>query len=171
MPQPYFLGFQKPVEIPELVTQDLLLYLDDKYGMKSATVEEFTNNYKDVLTTLDVTPEMLNKPLNRDLSGGENKRLELLQMYVMKPKLVLLDEIDTGLDIDMLISIGTFLDEYIVKYKPTVVIVTHNLAFLKYFHVKHVVVLDAGRIVADTDGSVITALESKGFAGVFPSLN
>lgn len=170
VPKPMFLGFQKPVEIPELTTIQLLMYLDHEFGYKSNTGEEFITNYYDILQYLDITEDMLTGPLNKNVSGGENKRLELLQMYIIKPKLVLLDEIDTGLDLDMLIKMGNFIKDYIQSNNPTVVIITHNLSFLKYFKIHRVIVLDKGEVLADKSATLIKELESKGFVGTFPQL-
>src|SRR5688572_7792275 len=130
MQEPIFVGFQRPVEIPELLTERFLIYLDNQFGLKSETPEELWHNYKDLFNRLEIAEEMLKQPLNRNLSGGENKRLELVQMAIIKPKTVLLDEIDTGLDLDMLVTIGDFLSDYHKQYKPTMLVVTHNLTFL-----------------------------------------
>lgn len=170
IPKPLFLGFQKPVEIPEIITIKLMLHLDQQYGLKCATINEFIVEYDEVLTELAITRDMLEQPLNKNVSGGENKRLELLQMYIVKPKLLLLDEIDTGIDLDMLITIGKFIKQFIEKYKPTVIIVTHNLSFLQYFKVDKVVVLDKGIVIAERKKDLIEELSTKGFMGTFPMI-
>jgi Fe-S cluster assembly ATP-binding protein len=167
---PLFLGFQKPVEIPEILTGDFLLYLDNQFGHKSESLDEFILHYGDVLKRLHITESMFSRPLNRDVSGGENKRLELLQMYIIQPKFIMLDEIDTGLDLDMLVQLGGFLKDYIEEHNPIVLVVTHNLSFLKYFPVKRVIVLNAGEIIADKGPALIKELEAKGFIGTFPNL-
>lgn len=158
---PLFVGFQKPVEIPELTTMKLLLYLS-----QLTTPQEFIEKYAGVLTALDLSEDMLDRKLNIGLSGGENKRVELLQMYVINPKVLLLDEIDTGLDIDALIKMGNFLQGWIEEHKPTVIVATHNLQFLHYFGVTKVIILKDGAIALQGDKSLIKKLERQGFAGL-----
>lgn len=163
---PYFLGFQKPVEVPEIRTIDLLLYLDHTYGQKLEDTDQFYAFYQPILTELQLTPEMLERPLNIGLSGGENKRTELLQMYVINPQLVMFDEIDTGLDIDAIIAMGKFIQKWKQEHKATFVVVTHNLEFLKYFEPKKIVVLKDGTIDMQGDKSLLGKLKTHGFAGL-----
>lgn len=164
MAEPVFLGFQKPVEVPEITTINFLLYLDNTYGLKSKDKAELFSNYKSIMDQLEITELMLEQPLNKNVSGGENKRIELFQMYIIKPKTILLDEIDTGLDLDMLIIVGDFLEKYIAQNKATVVVVTHNLSFLKYFKIDKVIVLDKGEVIRTEKASFIKQLQDKGFA-------
>lgn len=163
---PYFLGFQKPVEVPEIRTIDLLLYLDNTYGQKLADSNQFYSFYQPVLSALQLTPEMLERPLNIGLSGGENKRTELLQMYVINPQLVMFDEIDTGLDIDAIIAVGKFIQTWKQEHNATFVVVTHNLEFLKYFEPRKIVVLKGGTIDAQGDKSLLNKLKAHGFSGL-----
>jgi len=164
---PYFLGFQKPVEVPEIRTIDLLLYLSQTHGIhKCDTPEEFYSCYGEEMQALQLTPDMLERPLNTGLSGGENKRTELLQMVVMQPQLVMFDEIDTGLDIDMIVLLGKFVKQWKEARRVTFVVVTHNLEFLKYFDVKKIVVLKDGRISVEGDKSLLTKIKAGGFNAV-----
>lgn len=164
--QPVFLGFQKPVEIPELITINLLTYLHQVRTTEQITKEQFYHQYKDVLTELDLDYAMLERPLNTQVSGGENKRIEMLQMYVLQPKTLLLDEIDTGLDLDAQIQVGLFIQKYIKEFKPTVMVVTHNMSFLKYFPAVKAIVLAEGKIIKEGKSELIRQIEQKGFASI-----
>lgn len=161
--EPVFVGFQKPVEVPEIRYIDLLLFLDRKYGQNSDTVDMFCLNYTEQITALQLTRDMLERPLNTDVSGGENKRIEILQMLVMKPRTLLLDEIDTGLDLDALILIGKMLGDYIRVHKPTVIIVTHNINFLKHFPIDWVIVLRDGKSFIEGKKPLLDKIEKLGF--------
>jgi Fe-S cluster assembly ATP-binding protein len=115
---------------------------------------------------LDLTSDLLTRPLNSEVSGGENKRIELLQMAVINPKTLLLDEVDTGLDLDNQILIGNFLAKYIKVHAPAVIIVTHNMKFLSYFNCNHVVVLADGQVTCTGGKPLIKKIETKGFNGL-----
>lgn len=160
---PIFMGFQKPVEIPELNTVALLLHLQFLSTGEKISASEFYQLHRGAIKELDLTEDMLNRPLNTQVSGGENKRIELLQMTVLQPKTVLLDEVDTGLDLDSQILIGNYLMSYIKIHKPAVVIVTHNLGFLNYFNVTKAVVLRDGVIIKEGTKSLIKEIENSGF--------
>jgi len=170
---PIFVGFQKPVEIPEMTALSLLLHLDKLSHPNDycETLETFTKRYENAIQALNITNDMLTGPLNRNISGGENKRLELLQMLVIKPQTILLDEIDTGLDLDSIILLAKLIKSYIDDHKPTVVIVTHNLIFLKQFDIHAVYILDNGRIATKGKSSLIKKLEMNGFDGVVEQVN
>jgi Fe-S cluster assembly ATP-binding protein len=163
---PLFVGFQKPVEIPELTAMQLLLYL-----AQPLTRLEFFDKHAAILSILELTEEMLDRKLNIGLSGGENKRLELLQMYIVNPKVLLLDEIDTGLDIDALVKMGNFLQQWIAEHNPTILVATHNLQFLHYFGVTKVIILKDGAIALQGDKSLIKKLERQGFSGIINQNN
>jgi Fe-S cluster assembly ATP-binding protein len=163
---PVFLGFQKPIEIPELLTINLLVYLHKVRTGVANTIEQFYEIYEDILKELSLDAGMLEKPLNTQVSGGENKRIEMLQMFVLQPKTLLLDEIDTGLDLDAQIQIGKFIQKYIKQFKPTVLVVTHNMSFLKYFSITKAIVLADGKIVAEGKSELIRRIEQKGFAAL-----
>ena len=162
--EPVFMGFQKPVEVPEVTTIDLLCYLHFVSTQVQIDKEQFYSEYKDTLAELEIDSSMLERPLNTQLSGGENKRVELLQMTVVKPKTVLLDEIDTGLDLDAQIQVGNYLAKYVLKHKPAVIIVTHNMKFLNYFKITKAIVLTDGKISHIGNKSLIKQIEEKGFA-------
>lgn len=164
VPARLFVGFQRPTAIPELTAMKILLWLDRLYGANVETADKFVGIYGGVMEHLRITREMLEGKLNMEVSGGENKRIELLQMYVAGPELVLLDEIDTGLDVDSIIEIGTFIQEWASRRKPTIIVVTHNFQFLQYFDVTKVIVMKEGRIAAMGDKSLIRKLSKEGFA-------
>jgi len=162
-----FMSFQKPPEIPEITTKDLLLYLANTYDKPCESVEEFKKTYRSLLNELGFPVHVFDSALNKDLSGGENKKLELLCMHLMKPNLILLDEIDTGLDLDSVIELGNSLKAYCDLYSPTVVVVTHNMEFLKYFKLKKVVVFDNGKSVGEFPPTIVKQIKEQGFLKTF----
>lgn len=163
---PVFMGFQKPIEVPEIQTINLLIHLDFLSSNKRITAAEFYTKYAETLKELQLSSNMLERPLNIQVSGGENKRIEMLQMAVIQPKTLLLDEIDTGLDLDAQIMIGNFIANYIKEHKPATIVVTHNMGFLKYFNVTKAIVLLEGKIVAEGTSALIKQIEEKGFASI-----
>lgn len=163
---PVFMGFQKPVEVPEITTIALLQYLQFLATGEQLTEQEFYQLHRGAMNELELTPDMLIRPLNTEVSGGENKRIELLQMTVLQPKTLLLDEVDTGLDLDSQILIGKYISEYVKTFKPAVIIVTHNMKFLKYFKVSKAIVLAEGRISHIGGAPLIKQIEEYGFSSL-----
>jgi Fe-S cluster assembly ATP-binding protein len=166
MDAPVFMGFQKPVEVPEITTIELLLHLHLTATGEPVDSAQFYTLYSDTMTTLELDTGLLERPLNTGVSGGENKRIELLQMTVLKPKTLLLDEVDTGLDLDSQILIGNYLAGYIKKHKPAVVVVSHNMKFLSYFKCNQVVILADGHISQTGDKLLIKTIDRYGFSGL-----
>lgn len=164
--KPIFMGFQKPIEIPEIKTINLLLHLYFLRTGKRIIADEFYSEYAKEITQLQLSSDILERPLNTQVSGGENKRIEMLQMLVEQPKTILLDEIDTGLDLDAQILIGSIVQAYIKTHKPTVIVVTHNMGFLKYFYVTKAIVLAEGKIIAEGKSELIRQIEQKGFSSL-----
>lgn len=166
MDEPIFMGFQKPTEVPEILAINLLIHLHFLRTTEKLTKEQFYERYFDTIKALQLSGEMLERPLNVQISGGEAKRTELLQLLVIQPKTLLLDEIDTGLDLDAQILIGSVLKNYIRQFKPVVVVVTHNMSFLKYFKVTKAVVLGQGEVLCVGSSELIKQIEKEGFASV-----
>lgn len=167
LPERIFMTFQKPPEIPEMTVGQLLLYQANEYGMKCNDIEDFKSVYQHVISELEFPLHLLDAVLNKEMSGGENKKLELFSLYLVKPDLILLDEIDTGLDLDTMILIGKFLRNYVTCHKTTVLITTHNMEFLRYFDIDTVFVLEKGRLVGSYNSSIIENISANGFIKTF----
>lgn len=159
-----FLTFQTPYEFFEARTVDILTRIWNIRKETKGTPDEFVKAHKDLFELLDINNEMLGREFNVGFSGGERKRLEILQLLLVEPKLILLDEIDTGLDVDSVIAIGKTLAKYQKEKKATVIIVTHLSTFLKYLTPDKVHVMEDGVVIKTGDNSLATRITEEGYS-------
>jgi Fe-S cluster assembly ATP-binding protein len=163
-----FLAFQYPVEIPGVVTMQFLkvaLNAQRKArGESELSTPEFMRLVRDRAAKLRIDPEMLKRSVNVGFSGGEKKRAEILQMAVLEPALCVLDETDSGLDIDALRVVADGVNALRSPHRAMIVI-THYQRLLEYIVPDRVHVLSKGRIVKSGDKSLALELEEKGYAG------
>lgn len=161
-----FLGFQYPVEIPGVNNAYLLkAALNAKRkqaGEGEIDAYEFLKLAREKMALLDMDPKFLNRGVNEGFSGGEKKRNEILQMAVLEPKLAILDETDSGLDIDALKAVAQGVNA-LRSPDRAIVLVTHYQRLLDYITPDVVHVLSAGRIVHSGDKSLATELEDRGY--------
>jgi Fe-S cluster assembly ATP-binding protein len=161
-----FLGFQYPVEIPGVNNAYLLkAALNAKRmhaGLSEIDAFEFLKLAKEKMSLLDMDPKFLNRGVNEGFSGGEKKRNEILQMAILEPRLAVLDETDSGLDIDALRAVAAGVNA-LRSPDRAIVLVTHYQRLLDYIEPDFVHVLSAGRIVRSGDKSLALELEDKGY--------
>ena len=162
-----FLAFQYPIEIPGVATMQFLkVALNSQRkarGEKQLSTPDFMRLVKDKAAKLNVSPDMLKRPVNVGFSGGEKKRAEILQMAVLEPSLCILDETDSGLDIDALRVVADGVNALRSPGRAMIVI-THYQRLLDYIVPDFVHVLSDGRIVKSGDKSLALELEAKGYA-------
>ena len=162
-----FLGFQYPVEIPGLNnTQFLKAALNAKrkhLGMEEMDAFEFLKIARDAIKKLEIDPSFLNRGVNEGFSGGEKKRNEILQMTILEPSIAILDETDSGLDIDALKVVAKGVNEF-RNPDNAVILVTHYQRLLEYIEPDKVHVLSEGKIVRSGDKSLAIELEKTGYA-------
>ena len=165
-----FLGFQYPVEIPGVSNlQFLRESLNSQRrarGEKELNGGEFIKLAKEKAGLLGLDMEMLKRPVNVGFSGGEKKRAEMVQMGILDPKLAILDETDSGLDIDALKTVGAGINAIMRKPDKAVLLITHYQRLLDYVKPDFVHVLAAGRIVKSGGPELALQLEREGYAEV-----
>ena len=164
-----FLAFQYPIEIPGVATMTFLksaLNAQRKArGEGELSTPDFMKRVKDVSARLNVSQEMLRRPLNVGFSGGEKKRAEILQMKLLEPKLCVLDETDSGLDIDALKIVSDGVNALRAPDRAFLVI-THYQRLLEHIVPDAVHVLYKGQVIKSGDKSLALDLEANGYAGV-----
>jgi Fe-S cluster assembly ATP-binding protein len=164
-----FLGFQYPVEIAGVNNAYLLkAALNAKrahLGLAEIDAFEFLKLAREKMALLDMDQKFLNRGVNEGFSGGEKKRNEILQMAVLEPKLAILDETDSGLDIDALKAVANGVNS-LRSPERAIVLVTHYQRLLDYIEPDFVHVLSEGRIVRSGDKSLALELEEKGYEWV-----
>ena len=162
-----FLGFQYPVEIPGVsYLQFLREALNSQRrakGEKELTGAEFIRLSKEKAALLGMDPEMLKRPVNVGFSGGEKKRAEMVQMGIMDPRLAILDETDSGLDIDALKAVGAGINAIMRAPGKSVLLITHYQRLLDYVVPDQVHVPSRGRIVRSGGPELAHELEREGY--------
>ena len=161
-----FLAFQYPVELPGVNNTYFLksaLNAQRKYrGEKEMDAMEFIDLIGDKIKLLNLKDSLLKRPVNAGFSGGEKKRNEIFQMAVLEPKLALLDETDSGLDIDALRIVANGVNS-MRKEENAIIIVTHYQRLLNYIVPDFVHVLVDGKIINSGDKNLALELEEKGY--------
>ena len=160
-----FLSFQYPSEIPGVNIGSFLRMLYNNSHDKKLTPVKFRDFLKEKLELLEINPEFMNRYLNDGFSGGEKKRMELLQMLILEPNFVILDEIDSGLDIDALKLVAKVIN-YMKKQSPKMsfLIITHYQRILDYITPDRVHVMKQGEIIKSGDKDLAKELEKEGYA-------
>ncbi|MAU41281.1 MAG: Fe-S cluster assembly ATPase SufC [Kordiimonas sp.] len=164
-----FLGFQYPVEIPGVSNMNFLKTAVNsirKYrGEDEMTAVDLLKLVRSKAAELKMDPEMLKRPVNVGFSGGEKKRNEMVQMAVLDPCLAILDETDSGLDIDALKIVADGINRLRAPDKA-ILVITHYQRLLDYVVPDHVHVLADGRIVKSGGKELALQLEAEGYAGL-----
>src|SRR5689334_18120982 len=162
-----FLAFQYPIEIPGVATMQFLkvaLNAQRKSrGQKELTTPEFMKLVKDRASKLDISQDMLKRAVNVGFSGGEKKRAEILQMAVLEPSLCILDETDSGLDIDALRIVADGVNA-LRSPERAMVVITHYQRLLNYIVPDFVHVMSKGRVVKSGGKELALELEEFGYA-------
>jgi len=161
-----FLAFQYPLELPGVrAWQFLKAGVDARrqhQGEEELSARDFDRMLKEKVKLVEIDPDLVKRAVNEGFSGGEKKRNEILQMAVLEPKLALLDETDSGLDIDALRIVSEGVNKLRTP-ENAVVLVTHYQRILNYIHPNHVHVLFDGRIVRSGGPELALELEEKGY--------
>jgi Fe-S cluster assembly ATP-binding protein len=165
-----FLGFQYPVEIPGVSNvqflREALNSQRSARGQEPLTGGEFLKLAKDKAALLRMDMDMLKRPVNVGFSGGEKKRAEMVQMGILDPKLAILDETDSGLDIDALKTVGAGINAIMRGPGKAVLLITHYQRLLDYVKPDKVHILSKGRIVKSGGPELALALEREGYEAV-----
>jgi len=164
-----FLAFQYPVEIPGVSNMEFLKASLDAHrkakGEEALSTVEFMKTVRAVAASLDLSPEFLKRGVNEGFSGGEKKRNEILQLLMLQPKLAILDETDSGLDIDALQTVAAGVNRHRSRDNG-ILLVTHYQRLLDYIKPDTVHVLADGRIVKSGDHSLALKLEQQGYGWI-----
>ena len=148
-----FQSFQYPIGLPGVTLREFVSYMNDK--ITSEEVEKLAEDYG--------VSEFLSRDVNIDLSGGEKKRSELFQLAIRNPKGILLDEIDSGLDIDAIKLVSSLISSF-SDNDNAIMIVTHYSRILKYLEISKVHIIVDGKIITSGDSEIIQKIDSNGYA-------
>ncbi len=164
-----FLSFQNPIEIAGVnnayFLRTALNAKREHEGKKALNAAEFLKLMREKVEELGMKPEMIQRSLNEGFSGGEKKRNEILQMEMLEPELIILDEIDSGLDIDALKAVAEGINR-MKNGERSFIIITHYSRILDYVHPDYIHVLQDGKIVKTGGAELVKTLEAEGYKGI-----
>ncbi|HFQ61527.1 MAG TPA: Fe-S cluster assembly ATPase SufC [Epsilonproteobacteria bacterium] len=164
-----FLSFQHPVEIPGVNNAYFLrtaLNAKRKHeGKEELNAAEFLRLMRDHLEMLGMKSDMISRSLNEGFSGGEKKRNEILQMLILEPEVIILDEIDSGLDIDALRAVSEGINK-MKDGKRSFLVITHYSRILDYIEPDYIHVLKDGRIIKTAGPELVAQLEEHGYDAI-----
>jgi Fe-S cluster assembly ATP-binding protein len=158
-----FMSFQAPVEVPGVPLSSFLRAIaaqHEKLGLKG---KRYKQRIAAIMDQLDMDESYLTRELNVGFSGGEKKKIEMLQLLLLKPDLAILDETDSGLDVDALNVVSRAIAAYRDEGEGSLLIITHNTRILEHLPVDRTHVMVAGRIVAEGDASLVDRINDEGF--------
>ena len=163
-----FLAFQYPVEVPGVKVQNFLRHAHqarfaENESKQFKKVIDFRKHLKALAKELRINPELLTRGLNEGFSGGEKKQLEILQMAVLEPTYAILDETDSGLDIDAIKKVASGVSKIVKKYDMGVLVITHYKRILDYLKPDFVHVMVKGEIVQSGGPDLVDKLEAEGY--------
>ena len=157
-----FMSFQLPEEIPGVSVTNFLKYAKNKITGEPVKIFSFKNEVKNNMEALEMNPDNMNRSLNVGFSGGEKKKNEILQMLVLNPKLAILDETDSGLDVDAIKTVSKGIEMY-KNENNAILIITHNTKILEHLKVDYVHILVNGKILKTGGQELAKEIEEKGY--------
>ena len=158
-----FLSFQNPLEVPGLSLKSFVRSTLAQRTGKRVKLFAFEKQFNEAAELLQMDPAYGDRDLNVGFSGGEKKKAEILQLLMLRPALAILDETDSGLDVDALSVVSRGMEVYRKRCNGTLVIITHNTRILEHVDVNRVHVLVKGRMTAEVDASMIADIDENGF--------
>lgn len=158
-----FMSFQLPEEIPGISVTNFLKYAKNKVTGKPVKIFEFRDELKKYMENLNMDSKNMERSLNVGFSGGEKKKNEILQMLVLNPKLAILDETDSGLDVDAIKTVSKGIEMF-KNNENSILIITHNTKILSSLKVDYVHVLVNGKIVKTGGQELAREIEENGYA-------
>ncbi len=158
-----FLLNQNPIEIEGVTNAEMLRAALFQKSNNRISIFEFNKKMESICNDLKIPKSFIHRNINEGMSGGERKKNELLHLWMLNPSFIMLDELDSGLDIDSLKIVCESLKKYYDLYKPSILIITHHKQILDYIKPKYVHVLKDKHIIASGDISLANEIENTGF--------
>lgn len=154
---------QNPIAIEGVTNAEMLRTTISEITGKSVGIFEFNKKLENICAELEIPKEFIHREINVGMSGGERKKNELMHLWMLEPKFIILDELDSGLDVDALKVVADSINKYYEKFKPSILIITHHNKILEYIKPDKVHVLNNGKIVKSGDISIALEIEKYGF--------
>ena len=158
-----YLVNQNPIGIEGVTNAEMLRTTLSEITGERVGIFEFNKKLENICEELSIPKSFIHREINVGMSGGERKKNELMHMWMLEPKFIILDELDSGLDVDALKIVSESINKYYEKFKPSILIITHHNKILEYIKPDKVHVLSEGKIVESGDISLAKKIENTGF--------
>ena len=158
-----FLSFQNPIEVPGISLSNFIRNANDTITGKRARLWDFRKSLEKQMELLNMDKSYADRDLNVGFSGGEKKKAEILQMLMLKPDLAILDETDSGLDVDAVRTVSDGVKAFHENGDGSLIIITHSTRILEALKVDYTHILVDGKIVETGDGSLVDEINANGF--------
>lgn len=158
-----FMSFQAPLEVPGISLESFIRSAIQQKTGERVKLFQFQKELKACMELLNMNPDYAKRDLNVGFSGGERKKSEILQLLMLKPDFAILDETDSGLDVDAVRVVSKGIEEYQKTVGGSLLIITHNAKILESLNVDHTHILVKGHIVHTGDGSLVEQINKEGF--------
>ncbi|MCH5291370.1 MAG: Fe-S cluster assembly ATPase SufC [Treponema sp.] len=163
-----FLSFQDPLEVPGLTLESFVRSSLQQVSGARVKLVSFKKELEEAMDILHMDHAYAARDLNVGFSGGEKKKSEILQLFMLKPSLAILDETDSGLDVDAVRTVSQCIREYQTRMNGALLVITHSTRILESLHVDHTHVMVKGRIVHSGGASVVQEVNEHGFDPFIP---
>ncbi|MCI6481813.1 MAG: Fe-S cluster assembly ATPase SufC [Treponema porcinum] len=158
-----FLSFQNPLEVPGISLETFIRSAIQQRTGERVKLFQFQKELKVNMELLNMDASYAGRDLNVGFSGGERKKSEILQLLMLKPKLAILDETDSGLDVDAVRTVSKGIEEYQKRHGGALLIITHSTRILESLNVDYTHILVKGTVVKTGDGSLVQKINENGF--------
>lgn len=158
-----YLVNQTPIEIEGVTNSEMLRTALGEKNNKYVDIFEFNKKVQEACKILNIDPSFIHRGINEGMSGGERKKNELLHLWILEPSLILLDELDSGLDVDSLKILSEALNKYLEAHKASLLIITHHTSILKYLKPDKVHLMNNKHLVLTSDYKLAELIEQQGF--------
>lgn len=158
-----FMSFQNPLEVPGVSLENFIRSAREQINGERVKLWDFRKEMRQTMALLQMDEAYGLRDLNVGFSGGEKKKAEILQLLMLNPALAILDETDSGMDVDAVRTVSRGVEEFRKNREASLIIITHTTGILSALHVDRVHVLVEGRIVAEGDASLIDEINRDGY--------
>ena len=160
-----FLLNQNPITIEGVSNAEMLRTVLSEKNDNPVDIFKFNNKMLEICKKIDLPVSFIHRNINEGMSGGERKKNELLHLWMLEPSFIILDEVDSGLDVDAIKLVANSIMEYYHEYKPSILIITHHEAILDLITPEYVHVIKDGKIVETGNIDLAKSIEKNGFNG------
>ena len=158
-----FISFQSPIEIPGISISQFIRTAMEANSTQKIRFKDFRAKMNEAIKTLNINPNWINRELNVGFSGGERKKIEMLQLLMLQPKFAILDETDSGLDVDAVKTVSQGIEAFQKEDNHSLLIITHNSKILQYLDIDYVHIIVNGTIIKTGNASLIKLINEQGY--------